>query len=155
LNDLEKDPLLLVDRLDWAAKKWLLDTFIDSEGIEWNDASLIAIDLEYHNINPDRGLFIAMEMNGSMKRLSTDQEIKEAIYTAPTDTRAAIRGICVDRFHDQIKRIQWERILFNHSFFKKELDLSRLFDPAEISSLEKDLKEITNISQYFTKGDPS
>ncbi|MBI3595423.1 MAG: proteasome accessory factor PafA2 family protein, partial [Nitrospirae bacterium] len=152
LNDLEKDPLLLTNRLDWVAKKWLMETFVESEGCKLDDARLIAIDLEYHNMSPDRGLFIAMEMNGSMNRLSSDPKIKEAIYTPPTDTRAAIRGLCVDRFHDKIHRIQWERIIFNKGLLKKELDLSHLFDPDQITSLKNQLNDMKDISQYFSKG---
>jgi len=153
LNDLEKDPQLLINRLDWVAKKWLMETFVDAEGAGWDDARLMAIDLEYHNINPDRGLFIAMEMNGTMNRLTTESEIKEAIYSPPSDTRAAIRGLCVDRFHEQIHRIQWERIIFNKGFFKKELDMSHLFDPEKILALQAQLKGITDISQFFSKGE--
>jgi proteasome accessory factor A len=152
LNDLEKDPLLLTNRLDWVAKKWLMDTFVESEGCEWDDASLIAIDLEYHNMSPDRGLFLAMEMNGSMNRLSSDPEIKEAMHTPPSDTRAAIRGLCVDRFNEQIHRIQWEKIIFNKGLFKKEIDLSQLFEPESIRELKNQLYAITNISQYFSEG---
>jgi proteasome accessory factor PafA2 len=152
LNDLEKDPFLLTNRLDWVAKKWLMDTFVDSERCTWDDASLIAIDLEYHNMNPGRGLFLAMEMNGSMDRLSSDSEIKEAMHTPPSDTRAAIRGLCVDRFNEQIHRIQWEKIIFNKGFFKNEIDLSQLFEPESIRELKNKLNEITDISQHFSKG---
>ncbi|MHB8483835.1 MAG: proteasome accessory factor PafA2 family protein, partial [Nitrospiria bacterium] len=150
LNDLEFNPERLINRLDWVAKKWLLQTYMDEEGVDWKNPSLIGIDLEYHNINPDRGLFLAMEMAGHMERLSTDNEIKEAISVPPSDTRAAIRGLCIDRFHSQIDSVQWERIVFKKGLFKKELDLKTLFEPADIVSLKNRLSELSDVTHFFS-----
>ena len=149
LNDLEFNPERLISRLDWAAKKWLLQTYMDAEKVDWKDPSLIAIDLEYHNVNPDRGLFLAMEMAGNMERLSTENEIKEAITLAPRDTRAAIRGLCIERFHSQIESVQWERIVFKNGFFKKELDLKTLFEPEDVLSLKNRLSGLSDIAHFF------
>ena len=149
LNDLEIDPMKLVDRLDWVAKKWLLETFMEAEGCGWSDPRLKGIDLEYHNLNPGRGLFIALEMEGQIRRLTTDPEIKEAVVTPPADSRAAIRGRCVERFYDQIHRIQWEKIIFQNGLFKKELNLENLFDPAEIASLRARIDQASNITDLF------
>ena len=33
LDDLEADPMQLSDRLDWVAKKWLLNAFRESENL--------------------------------------------------------------------------------------------------------------------------
>jgi Pup amidohydrolase len=149
LDDLEADPMKLVDRLDWVAKKWLIETFVEAEGCGWADPRLKGIDLEYHNLNPERGLFIALEMEGRIRRLTTDPMIKEAITAPPADTRAAIRGRCVERFYDQIHRIQWERIVFQNGLFKKELDLQNLFDPEEIASLLARIERASNITDIF------
>lgn len=152
LNDLEADPMKLVDRLDWVAKKWLIETFVEAEGCGWDDPRLKGIDLEYHNLNPDRGLFIALEMEGRIQRLTTDPQIKEAITAPPADTRAAIRGLCVERFYDQIHQIQWERIVFQNGLFKKEINLENLFDPAEIASLHDRIDQASNIKDIFQDG---
>ena len=151
LDDLESDPGRLADRLDWAAKKWLLETFIEAEGCGWTDPRLIGLDLEYHNLNPDRGLFIALEMEGRMERLTTDAEIKEAMTSPPSDTRAAVRGLCVERFYDQIDRIQWERVVFRNGLFKKDLDLSNLFDPVEIAALHARISGTSSLKELFKK----
>ena len=50
LNDLEVDFMRCVDRIDWVAKKYLLNTFQESERLNWTDPWLQSIDLEYHNI---------------------------------------------------------------------------------------------------------
>ena len=56
LNDLEKDWESVIPRVDWAAKKWLLETFISEEKLDWDDPWIKSQDLEYHNINTDNGL---------------------------------------------------------------------------------------------------
>src|SRR5262249_44034147 len=99
LDDLDSAPDRLIDRLDWVAKKWLLESFMEAEGCGWDDPRLKAFDLEYHNLHPDRGLFIGLEMEGRMERLTTDAEIKQAILAPPADSRASIRGICADKFY--------------------------------------------------------
>jgi proteasome accessory factor A len=98
LDALRTKPELLLGGVDWISKKWLLETFREAEGLSWQDPWLQSLDLEYHNINPAKGLFFALtppkaigEFNDSMRRV-------EAIRIAPTDTRAHGRGIAVARF---------------------------------------------------------
>ncbi|SVC68792.1 uncharacterized protein METZ01_LOCUS321646, partial [marine metagenome] len=50
LDALNHDPMALVDRIDWVTKKWLLETVIEAEGVEWNDPWIQSLDLEYHNL---------------------------------------------------------------------------------------------------------
>ena len=68
LDDLERDPMLLVGRLDWVAKKWLLDTFVEAEGLKANDPWLQSLDLEYHNINPNRDSITTSSREDSSSR---------------------------------------------------------------------------------------
>ena len=37
LDDLDKDWERVIPRVDWAAKKWLLETFIAEEKLDWDD----------------------------------------------------------------------------------------------------------------------
>lgn len=55
----------------------------------------------------------------------------------PADTRGGIRGLCVQRFPDQIKAVQWERIQFRNGLFSSVLDLEDLFDPESVRSLRR------------------
>jgi len=149
LDDLEKDPMLLLDRVDWVAKLWLMQTFMEAENCDWNDPTLQAIDLEYHNLNPDRGLFIGLEMEGQMRRLSIDEEIREAMIHPPTNTRAMIRGLCIQKFSDQIARVQWGKILFKDGETKQTLDLGNLFDPVKINDLYRRIQAANNVGELF------
>ena len=113
LDKLEKDPMELTDRLDWVAKKWLLETFIDEERLSWDDPWLQSLDLEYHNIDQEEGLYYELETSGLMRRLVTDRQIEGAIHNPPADTRAYFRGKSLDKFRPQIKSIQWDNVTFN------------------------------------------
>jgi proteasome accessory factor A len=95
LDDLERDPMCLVDRLDWVAKKWLLEAFVESEGIGWDDPWLQSLDLEYHNLNPNRGLFYDLERKGVMRRVLTEDQVDRAGREPPADTRALARGAVI------------------------------------------------------------
>src|SRR5947209_13954342 len=100
------------DRIDWAAKKFLLDTLQEEEKLSWSDPWLQSIDLEYHNLDLDRGLYYELVRKGLMRRITTEDEIKTAIFNPPETTRAFFRGRAVARFNDEISSIQWHEIVF-------------------------------------------
>ena len=126
LNALEADPMSLADRLDWVAKKWLLETFAEEEGIAWDDPWLQSLDLEYHNIDLDEGLYYGIPM----RRLVTDEQVEAALHNPPADTRAYFRGRAVDRFSNSIKAIQWDSITFTVNGRTREINLNALADAA-------------------------
>ena len=113
LDGLEQDPMELRDRLDWVAKKWMLETFISEEGVSWDDPWLQSLDLEYHNIDSEAGLYYGLEAQGLMRRVVTDEQIEAAIHQPPPDTRAYFRGKSLDRFRSDVKSVQWDSITFN------------------------------------------
>lgn len=125
LDTLENNPMELTDRLDWVAKKWLLETFVESENIEWNDPWLQSIDLEYHNINIDEGLFYGLQM----QRIVTEEQILAAMHTPPLNTRAYFRGKSLNKFEDSIKTVQWDSITFNINGKPITVNMNTLADP--------------------------
>ncbi len=110
LNDLETDWRATTDRVDWAAKRALLESFIEAEGLWWEDPTLRSLDLEYHHLDPERGLFLALEESGEMIRLSDPDVVTCATVRPPADTRAALRGALVERFGSEIERLSWGRV---------------------------------------------
>ena len=113
LNQLEQEPMELVDCIDWVAKKWLLTTFIEEEGVQWDDPWLQSLALQYHDIDPENGLYYALETQGSMRRVVTDDQINHAIHNPPKDTRAYFRGKSIDKFTNQMESVQWDHVTFN------------------------------------------
>jgi Pup amidohydrolase len=112
LNDLERDVMSTRDRIDWAAKKFLLDALQEDEKLSWSDPWLQSIDLEYHNLDLDQGLYYELLRKGLMRRVTNEEEIKAAIFNPPETTRAFFRGRSVARFNDEISSIQWDEIVF-------------------------------------------
>src|SRR6266516_1411504 len=97
----------LIGGVDWITKKWLLEAFVESEGLSWDDPWLQSVDLEYHNIDPRRGLFFAVtpgkriaEWNNSVRRPS-------AMRVPPANTRASGRARAVAFFQSSASGIPY------------------------------------------------
>ncbi len=112
LNDLDRDVALARDRVDWVAKKFLLQAFQEEEKLAWSDPWLQAIDLEYHNIDLEQGLYFDLVRQGAIRRVVPEDAIKSAIFSPPETTRAFFRGRSVARFDEAIASIQWDEIVF-------------------------------------------
>jgi proteasome accessory factor A len=108
----------LADRLDWVAKKQMLQEYVDSEGAAWGDDILHSLDLEYHNINPRTGLYYGLEEIGAMQRVCTDEQLQSAISTPPQNTRARGRAIVI---RELIER-NWGRYLIDWDWVRIDKD---------------------------------
>lgn len=78
--------------IDWVIKRKLLTQFKDRLGCGWDHPKLAQIDLTYHDINPERGLFYVLERKGLAERWIEDAAIEHAVDNPPASTRAAVRG---------------------------------------------------------------
>jgi Pup amidohydrolase len=114
LNELKHNPEKLSDRIDWAIKKKLFTEFMETENMDWDDPMLQSLDLEYHNLDPDRGLYRGLEQENEVHSLLTEEEISRAIKFPPEGTRAKIRGEAVRKESEKIKKIHWTGIEFNN-----------------------------------------
>jgi proteasome accessory factor A len=112
LDDLARDPMRTRDRCDWAAKRFLLDTFREAEGLTWTDPWLQSLDLAYHDVALDRGLYYELVRDGHMRRVVTEEEIRRAIFMPPEGTRAYFRGRAVAKFDKDIASLQWDAVHF-------------------------------------------
>jgi len=113
LTRLETDPMLCARELDWVAKLQLLQQYRDRDGLEWEDAKLHLIDLQYADIRPDKGLYHRLVKLGRMERLIGDRETVDAVHVPPTDTRAYFRGRCLEKYADRIAAASWDSVIFD------------------------------------------
>ncbi len=113
LADLEEDPSRLADRLDWAAKLRLLESYRARDGLAWGDSKLRALDLQYHDVDPARSLYQRLAARGRIRRLFTDEEVEAAETTPPEMTRAYFRGRCVTQFPDSLVAANWDSLVFD------------------------------------------
>ena len=151
LRLLQSDRSRLVGLLDWVTKLWLLDTFMEAEHVAWDDPWLASLDLEYHNVHPERGLFLGLEAEGKTRRLATEAEIEQALREGPADTRGGIRGLCVRRFPEQIKSVQWEQVRFKGLLKPHTLDMGDLFEPNRVRNLGQILAKAATLSEALTE----
>lgn len=113
LHGLENDPRTLSAQLDWVAKLRLLEGYRDRDGLAWSDAKLRAIDLQYHDVRRDRGLYHRLAHAGKVERITTDEEVQRAIMEPPDDTRAFFRGRCISKYPDAIAAASWDSLILD------------------------------------------
>lgn len=109
LDGLETDPMSLADRLDWVAKKRLLDGYRDRHGLDWGDARLRALALQYHDLRPERSVFPRL----GVRSVVDDAEAEAGIAEPPDDTRAFFRGTCLARWAPHIVAANWDSLVFD------------------------------------------
>ena len=113
LNKLERDPRLLVRELDWVAKRHLIESYMDRKGCGWDDSRTKLMDLQYHDVRPERGLFYTLERGGHIERIVEDVEIRQAEFTPPPGTRAYFRGRCAAKFASALYGASWTSVLLD------------------------------------------
>ena len=113
LTDLERDPMLLDGQLDWVTKLSLLQAYIDRDGLEWSDPKLSLLDLQYHDVRPDRSLYEKLVRAGKVERLVEEADVLEAITVAPVTTRAWFRGGCLARWPDSVVAANWDSLILD------------------------------------------
>ena len=112
LEALTNKPETLIGGVDWITKKWLLETFMAAERVGWNDPWLQSLDLEYHNIDPAKGLFFGIHAAKRIGEWNHSVRRREAMTFPPDDTRASGRGRAVDWFNarQQPYVINWDSV---------------------------------------------
>jgi proteasome accessory factor A len=109
LHGLETDPSTLVHQIDWVAKRNLIEAYRDRHGCNWDDHRLAALDLQYHDLRPERSLFARL----SMERLVSDEAVAEAVTEPPKRTRAWFRGRCLARWPNAVVTANWDSLVFD------------------------------------------
>jgi proteasome accessory factor A len=93
LDALESEDYSLVDmELDWMIKRKFMNSYKEKHQLNDMDSRLILLDISYHNIRKDRGLFYILEKSGMAKTLITNNDVNSAMENPPETTRAALRG---------------------------------------------------------------
>jgi proteasome accessory factor PafA2 len=109
LTSLEADRSGLAHQLDWVAKERLLLGYMERHGLSWGDARLRALDLQYHDIRPEKSLFARVGMD----RLVDDEEVRRATTEPPETTRAYFRGRCLQKWPNDIVAANWDSLVFD------------------------------------------
>ena len=109
LSGLESDPESLSTTVDWVAKYRLINGYRERHGLQWGDARLHALDLQYHDLRPEKSLARRV----GLETLCDPEEVVRGISFPPEDTRAYFRGACLAKFGDEIVSANWDSLVFD------------------------------------------
>lgn len=107
------DPRKLTGQVDWATKLDLLEHYRSRHDLDWGHDRLKMVDLQYHDVRRDKGLYHRLAARGRVERLVGDAEVEAAVHTPPEDTRAWFRGECIRRFRSQVVAAGWDSLILD------------------------------------------
>ncbi len=113
LDRLERDPMSCAAEIDWVAKLKLLEQYRQRDSLEWDDAKLALIDLQYSDIRPEKGLYHRLVAAGRIERLLDDASVDAAMHEPPEDTRAYFRGRCLEKYAEHVAAASWDSVIFD------------------------------------------
>ena len=116
LNAIESGDLSPIEReIDWVIKMRLLDRYRERHNLALGDARVAQIDLAYHDISRDRGLYYLLERKGAVARVVNDMRVFEAKSLAPQTTRARLRGEFIKRAQEKHRdfTVDWVHLKLN------------------------------------------
>jgi proteasome accessory factor A len=93
--------------IDWVAKKRLVDGFKDRHGLTDGDPRLKAIDLQYHDLRPNK----CLASKCGLESLVSASEVALAVDAPPDDTRAYMRGMLMRGYSEEIVSANWDSIV--------------------------------------------
>jgi len=115
ITTIERDPLALDREVDWVIKHKLVEAFRERHGLPLGHPKVALMDLQYHDVNRNRGLFYRMQARGLVERMCTDEEIDEAMETPPQTTRARLRGEFIRKAKERKRdyTVDWVHLKLN------------------------------------------
>jgi proteasome accessory factor A len=110
-----QEPDRLVRKVDWVAKQRLIDRYREKHGLALSHPRVALLDLAYHDVNRDRGLYYLLERADRVDRAVSEKDIARAMREPPQTTRAKLRGDFIK--HAKQKRrdytVDWVHLKLN------------------------------------------
>ncbi len=122
LDRLAADPASCAREVEWVAKLRLLDAMRSRDRIGWDNPRLAAMDIQWSDVRPERGLYHRLLAAGGVERLVDDEQVARAVHEPPDDTRAFFRGTVVRRFPAQVRAASWDSVVLdvpNHASLRR------------------------------------
>ncbi len=109
LAGLEGDRASVATKIDWVAKERLLLGYQERHDITWGDPRLRALDLQYHDMRPDKNL----AARAGLETMVSVEEASRAVTEPPETTRAYFRGRCLARWPNDVVAANWDSLVFD------------------------------------------
>ena len=115
LTGLETDPWSLDRECDWVIKHHLIERYRNKHQMPLTHPKVALIDLQYHDVNRQRGLFYKLQNAGLVERTCTDEAIDTAVEEPPQTTRARLRGEFIRKAKERRRdfTVDWVHLKLN------------------------------------------
>ena len=116
LDAIESGNLDLIAReIDWVTKYQLMERYRVRHNLPLSAPRIAQLDLAYHDIRRDRGLYYLLQRKGAVDRVTRDLDIFEAKSIPPQTTRAKLRGDFIRRAQEKRRdyTVDWVHLKLN------------------------------------------
>ena len=113
LASLERDPMTLDGQLDWVTKLKLLEAYRERDSLPWDDPKMALLDLQYHDVRPEKSLYERVVRAGKVERLVEEPDVTTAMTEPPPSTRAYFRGQCLAKWADAVVAANWDSLILD------------------------------------------
>ncbi|MCL2850732.1 MAG: proteasome accessory factor PafA2, partial [Micrococcales bacterium] len=113
LDRLGDDPATCARDVEWVAKLGVLEGLRRRGHLAWDHAKLAAVDLQWSDLRPERGLYHRLLAAGAVDTVVDPEQVRRAVTHPPTDTRAYFRGEAVARYPGQVCAASWDSVIFD------------------------------------------
>ncbi|MGZ4709168.1 MAG: Pup--protein ligase [Acidimicrobiales bacterium] len=115
LTTIENDPLKLDREVDWVIKHNLIEQYRSKHDLPLSHPRVALLDLQYHDVNRERGVFYKLQNHGLVDRICDDADIDIAVETPPQTTRARLRGEFIRRAKERKRdyTVDWVHLKLN------------------------------------------
>ena len=100
--------------LDWVAKRQMIESYMERKGCGWNDPRVRLMDLQYHDVRPEKGLYYTLERSHLIERIVQDSRDRQGGVHAADRARAPISADGVSESSSKsIYGASWTSVLFD------------------------------------------
>jgi len=115
VEGIEKDPFSLDRECDWAIKHRVVEAYRERHGLALGHPKVALLDLQYHDVSRERGIFYRLQARGAVERIVSDKAIETAMEHAPPTTRAHLRGEFIRKAKERRRdfTVDWVHLKLN------------------------------------------
>ncbi len=106
---------LVRGEIDWMIKWQMIERYMAKHSLTLSSPQVALLDLAYHDISRDRGLYYLLARRGQAQTVVSDLEVFEAKSVPPQTTRAKLRGDFIRRAQERRRdhTVDWVHLKLN------------------------------------------
>ena len=106
---------LVRGEIDWMIKWQMIERYMAKHSLTLSSPQVALLDLAYHDISRDRGLYYLLARRGQAETVVSDLDVFEAKSVPPQTTRAKLRGDFIRRAQERRRdhTVDWVHLKLN------------------------------------------